>query len=160
VQLILQKNHSNKYTTFKSIDESLNNKKFDVVSFIDSISHIKEVANLLERIKINNMHKSSLMIVRTPRINRSYLLYAGLLAKILPSKYAKNMFFVSTRYILFNEKSINEFLISHGFNILHIELHNDYKKNSKTFREILRYSLFEFIPNIINSKNSMIIIAG
>ena len=154
-------NLNNTSTLLKNVEESLGEQLFDVITFIDSIAHIKDVRTVLADLKSNNMHNDSLLIIRTPAINSYYLFYAGILKKILPKKYGNYLYFISTRYILFNEYSIKLFLASLGFQLVLLECQMDHKKkiNFKSLRSLFSYLAFQLIPEVLNKNNSIIIVA-
>jgi 2-polyprenyl-3-methyl-5-hydroxy-6-metoxy-1,4-benzoquinol methylase len=146
---------------FKNINENLGEQIFDIITFIDSIGHIENVKAVLTSLSVNNMHNNTLLIIRTPLINNYYLRYAGILMTFFPKKYCKHLYFTTTRYILFNERSIKIFLESLGFQILYLKRQMDYKNKSnfKSLKVLLSHIVFQIIPRIINRENSMIIVA-
>lgn len=136
-------------------------RKFDVISFIDSIAHIPNVQSMLKKLISNNLDDDGVLFVRTPNINKLYVVYANLLSLVLPKIYKNSAYFLPYRYLLFNKSAMNYFLDTLGMEAVYVAFQKDYSRKVKLFsiKQYIGYLLFQTIPSFLNPLNSIIVIA-
>ncbi len=143
----------------------LEKKKFDCISFIDSIAHIEDINDLLSKLIKNNLNENGVLLIRTPNINNLYIWYARIIGYFLPRRFLSSLFFVPNRLFLFNEKSIVLFLEKHGLYIEECYIEPEYKKISSNIsdRNYVKSLFVDFfritIPSILNKNNSITLIS-
>tara|TARA_A100001015_G_C14987017_1_gene712042 strand:- start:465 stop:1310 length:846 start_codon:yes stop_codon:yes gene_type:complete len=154
-----------KHCTYFFNGDTLSSKKFDCISFIDSIAHIETINDTLSNLIHSHLNTNGLILIRTPNINQLYIFYVTLLRFILPNRYLSSFFFIPNRLFLFNKKSISLFLGKHNLSIVKLFFESDYKRPSShyTIRSFFKHFIQDIlrfkIPRLINSKNSMTVIA-
>jgi len=153
-----------KSSNFTTTQSSLENKKFDCISFIDSIAHIEDMNAVLSKLIKNNLKSDGFILIRTPNISKLYLLYVLLIRNFFPKSYQASFFFVPHRLFLFNKTSIQLFLTKYNLDIKEIYTEPDYKKTISFHKDISIKSLIDYfirlkIPSLINRNNSMTLIA-
>lgn len=146
---------------FNSIEEVSASKRFDVVSFVDSIAHIPSVDHLLQKLLVHHAKNDSILFVRTPNFTVSVLRYARLLSYFIPQKYLSRLFFVPNRRLLFNARSMKAFLKKYSLDILYIAEFPDYSREIKitSLKQWVCHVIFYKLPRWLNPKNSMLVIA-
>ena len=143
----------------------MQSNKFDCLSFIDSIAHIQDINIIFSELISNNLNDDGVILIRTPNINRMYILYSLLIGYIIPRRYLNSLFFLPNRLFLFNIKSIELFLNRHGLEIQEFFLEPEftsipYKFQRNNFFKSFIVNLIRVkIPNIINKNNSLTLIA-
>ena len=147
-----------KRNSLKDINED---RLFDVISFIDSIAHIKDIKKVFLDVTSNNLKEDGIVFIKTPNINYSYILYVRALSLLLPEKYIDSLYFTPQRYVLFNRYAMQVFLTKLGFEIVDIYFEKDYhrKFDTSSFKKSIRSLIFKVIPRIWNKYNAMILIA-
>ena len=152
-------------SNFYNNKENLQSNKFDCLSFIDSIAHIQDINIIFSELISNNLNDDGVILIRTPNINRMYILYSLLIGYIIPKRYLNSLFFLPNRLFLFNIKSIELFLNRHGLEIQEFFLEPEftsipYKFQRNNFFKSFIVNLIRVkIPNIINKNNSLTLIA-
>ena len=145
--------------------ENLKKNKFDCLSFIDSIAHIQDINIIFSELISNNLNDDGVVLIRTPNINRMYILYSLLIGYIIPKRYLNSLFFLPNRLFLFNIKSIELFLNRHGLEIQEFFLEPEFTSIPSKFQRnnFLKSFIVDLIrvkiPNIINKNNSLTLIA-
>ena len=159
------KKHSNNkfYELLKfNTTSELKTQQFNVITFLDSIGHIRNIQNIFKNLIKNRLDNNGerIIVIRTPRINKLYLWYIKSILFFAPNKYLQSLFFMPNRHVVFNQKSINIFLKRFNFEVLSIDYQNDYKSNLNylNMKSFLK-SIIKIVPKIINPNNSMLIIA-
>ena len=135
--------------------------KFDIISFVDSIAHIFNAQSILKELISSNLNKDGILFIRTPNINRCYVIYTKLLGLFLPKAYMNSVYFAPNRYLLFNKSAMNCFLDRIGMKVLYIKLQKDYLRKVKAYsiKQRIGHFLLKKIPSLLNPLNSMIVIA-
>lgn len=152
-------------SNFSTNGNLLENKKFDCISFIDSIAHIEDINHLLSKLIKDNLIENGIVLIRTPNINSLYVWYARLIGYFLPKRFLGSLFFVPNRLFLFNKKSIKLFLEKHGLMIEEYYIEPEYKKISSNLsnENYIKSVLVDFfrmtIPSILNRNNSITLVA-
>ncbi len=141
--------------------ESIGDNKFDVISFMDSIAHIPDIRPVIQGLLAGNLKEDGVLFIRTPTFSYSRLMYIRLLTHFLSPEYIDQLYFLPKRYFLFNEKSIRVFLESYGLEIVYFEKQQDYvpPEHIDSVKAFARIMLFQKIPHLLNTQNSMVIIA-
>ena len=140
-------------------------KKFDCISFIDSIAHIEDINHVFNELIENNLHDNGIVLIRTPNINRFYILYTLLIRYLIPKKYLSSLLFLPNRLFLFNKKSIKLFLNKHNLEIQEYFLEPEFTSIPPKFvknnflKSIIDNILRVKIPSFINKNNSLTLIA-
>ena len=152
-------------SNFFTSSDLLDNKKFDCISFIDSVAHIEDINDLLSKLIKDNLTEKGFVLIRTPNINSLYVLYVRFIGYFLPKRFLSSLFFVPNRLFLFNKKSIKLFLEKHGLWIEDYYIEPEYKRISSNLSDgnyikSLFVDLFRMtIPSILNKNNSITLIA-
>lgn len=152
-------------SNFFNDKDLLSSRRFDCISFLDSLAHIDDANEVFSGLIRNNLKPDGIILIRTPNINRAYLTYVLLLKYLLPKKYLRSYLFIPNRFFLFNKKSINLFLEKHNMQVQEYFLEPDIKNDSSKFinsfsiKTIVDYILRIKIPALINRNNSMTLIA-
>tara|TARA_Y100000992_G_C21253415_1_gene487178 strand:+ start:574 stop:1347 length:774 start_codon:yes stop_codon:yes gene_type:complete len=152
-------------SNFFTSRDLLDNKKFDCISFIDSVAHIEDINDLLSKLIKDNLTEKGIVLIRTPNINSLYVLYVRFIGYFLPKRFISSLFFVPNRLFLFNKKSIKLFLEKHGLWIEDYYIEPEYKRISSNLSDgnyikSLLVDLFRMtIPSILNKNNSITLIA-
>lgn len=152
-------------TNFYNNKSALESKKFDCISFIDSIAHIEDINHVFNELIENNLHDNGIVLIRTPNINRFYILYTLLIRYLIPKKYLSSLLFLPNRIFLFNKKSMKLFLHKHNLEITEYFLEPEFTSNPPKFvknnllKSIIDNVLRVKIPSFINKKNSLTLIA-
>ncbi len=152
-------------SNFFTSSDLLDNKKFDCISFIDSVAHIEDINDLLSKLIKDNLTEKGIVLIRTPNINSLYVLYVRFIGYFLPKRFISSLFFVPNRLFLFNKKSIKLFLEKHGLWIEDYYIEPEYKRISSNLSDgnyikSLFVDLFRMtIPSILNKNNSITLIA-
>ena len=152
-------------SNFHTDRDLLETKKFDCVSFIDSIAHIEDINDLLSKLIKDNLNENGVVLIRTPNINSLYVWYAKLIGYLLPKRFLSSLFFVPNRLFLFNKKSIILFLQKHGLEIQEYFVEPEFHKISSniTGRNYIKSLFVDFfritIPSILNKNNSITLIS-
>ena len=150
---------------FYNNKSALQSKKFDCISFIDSIAHIEDINHVFNELIENNLHDNGIVLIRTPNINRFYILYTLLIRYLIPKKYLSSLLFLPNRLFLFNKKSIKLFLNKHNLEIQEYFLEPEFTSIPPKFvknnllKSIIDNILRVKIPSVINKKNSLTLIA-
>ena len=150
---------------FYTNDTLIGSKKFDCISFIDSLAHVHDINSTFSKVLTNNLNKEGIVLIRTPNINRYYIFYIRCLNYFLPRTYINSLFFIPTRLFLFNSKSIVLFLKKHGLDIKEYLFESEHKKvTTKEIKKMhlkgfIKYFFWVLIPSLINPKNSITIIS-
>jgi len=141
--------------------ESLPNRKFDIISFIDSLSTIPDISNLLRNLIHSNLKADGVLFIRTPNINQLYYTYVKALSVILPEKHISTYYFIPKRFCLMNQRAIQAFLHSFGLEVKYLAFQLDYSIDipTRSLREHIVRLMYKTIPKWINPYNSMIVIA-
>jgi len=144
-----------------SEDESLPDRRFGVITFVDSLAHIPDISQLLRNLIAFNLKPDGILFIRTPNINRSYYAYVRFLSFILPDKYLDSLYFVPKRLCLMNRRAIAAFLDSFDFEIRYLSFERDYVADKQliSFRRRIAHIVLKTIPRWLNSSNSMTIVA-
>ena len=152
-------------SNFSTNRDLLETKKFDCISFIDSVAHIEDINNLLSKLVKDNLIENGIVLIRTPNINNLYIWYARVIGYFLPKRFLSSLFFVPNRLFLFNKKSIELFLEKHGLMIDEYCIEPEYKKISSNLsnRNYIKSLIVDFfrmtIPSILNKNNSITLVA-
>lgn len=150
---------------FYNNKSALQSKKFDCISFIDSIAHIEDINHVFNELIENNLHDNGIVLIRTPNINRFYILYTLLIRYLIPKKYLSSLLFLPNRLFLFNKKSIKLFLNKHNLEIQEYFLEPEFTSippkfvKNNFFKSIIDNILRVKIPSFINKNNSLTLIA-
>lgn len=152
-------------TRFSTNINILENKKFECISFIDSIAHIEEINDLISKLIKNNLIENGIVLIRTPNINRLYIWYARVIGYFLPKRFLSSLLFLPNRLFLFNKKSIKLFIEKHGLSIEEYYIEPEFKKISSNLsdRNYIKSLFIDFfrmtIPLILNKNNSITLLA-
>jgi 2-polyprenyl-3-methyl-5-hydroxy-6-metoxy-1,4-benzoquinol methylase len=144
---------------------SLESKKFDCISFIDSIAHIEDINIVFSKLISDNLNEGGVVLIRTPNINKMYFLYASFIGYFVPKKYFSSLLFLPNRLFLFNKKSMNLFLSKHNLEMQEFFTGPEFKKNPSTFlndnflKSFIADMVRTWIPAVLNRNNSMTLIA-
>ena len=150
--------------SFYTNRDSLKTKKFDCISFIDSVAHIDDINDLLSKLIKDNLTENGIVLIRTPNINSLYVWYARVIGYFLPKRFLSSFFFVPNRLFLFNKKSIMLFLQKHGFVIEEYFVEPEFAKISSNLSDgkHMKHLLIDFfrltIPTILNKNNSITLV--
>ena len=140
-------------------------KKFDCISFIDSLAHIDDINNVFSKLIKNNLNKDGMVLIRTPNINSAYMLYVNLIGYFIPKRYFGSLLFIPNRLFLFNRKAIKLFLSKHDLKVQEFFIEPEFKKissklsNNNYIKSLIVDIVRIWIPFLINRKNSLTIIA-
>lgn len=139
----------------------LGERRFDVLTYIDSFAHIPQVIDQFESLLKNNLKPGALVLIRTPNFNRAIVWYAKLLSWFVPKKYLQALFFVPNRLLLFNSCAMKEFIKQHSLELLELSVTADYARSSRADSFLARAADFILnrVPRCINPNNSMLVIA-
>jgi len=152
-------------TNFYNNKSALESKKFDCISFIDSIAHIEDVNHVFNELIEKNLNDNGVILIRTPNINKSYILYTLLIRFLIPKKYLSSLLFLPNRLFLFNIKSIKLFLHKHNLEIQECFLEPEFTSIPPKFvknnflKSIIDNILRVKIPYFLNKNNSLTLIA-
>ena len=152
-------------TNFSTNINFLETKKFDCISFIDSVAHIEGINDLLSKLIKDNLNENGIVLIRTPNINRLYIWYARVVGYFLPKRFLSSLLFIPNRLFLFNKKSIKLFLQKHGLSIEEYYIEPEYKKISSNLSDgnYIKSFFVDFfrmtIPSILNKNNSITLVA-
>ena len=136
-------------------------KKFEVISFIDSLAHIPNFFVRVNNIIRNHLQPNGLIVIRTPSFTNAYLKYSSLMCFFLPRKTHKSLYYYPSTYALFNECSIKVILSKLNLSILFFDKFKDYQLvfNSHSIKEFIGDVIINKIPSMLKLRPSMFIIA-
>ena len=140
-------------------------KKFDCISFVDSLAHIDDTNNVFSKLIKNNLNKDGMVLIRTPNINSIYMLYVNLIGYFIPQRYFGSLLFIPNRLFLFNRKAIKLFLSKHDLKVQEFFIEPEFKKissklsNNNYIKSLIVDIVRIWIPFKKKQKNSLTIIA-
>lgn len=140
---------------------SVGDDKFDVISFMDSIAHIPDIRVVMQTLLACNLKDGGILFIRTPNFSQVRLVYNRIISSFFPPDYIDQLYFLPQRNFLFNTKSIQYFLESFGLEIVSMSEQQDYAppEPADSLKALIRIWVFQKIPQLLNRKNSMVVIA-
>jgi len=143
-------------------------RRFNVITFLDSIAHIQNLDAVMTTLLNHHLAPGGKILIRTPRINMLYRIYARLAAAFLPSAFADSLYYIPNRLILFNETALRVFFKRYGLEVMALHRNSDYRSTSQvaslkralrsSFKHTLRSLLVNRLPSLLNPNNSMLAI--
>jgi 2-polyprenyl-3-methyl-5-hydroxy-6-metoxy-1,4-benzoquinol methylase len=106
--------------------ERLPDRKFEVISFMDTISAIPEAYITMSKLVDRHLSEEGVLAIRTPNITHSYFLTVKVLSWFLGKKYASKLMFADSRHTLFDVATLERFLKAIGFEVVFLECRRDY----------------------------------
>lgn len=107
--------------------EKLPNHKFDIITLMDSISHVPDARATLQMLRDEYLAEGGVLAVRTPHIPPVYFSRIVALSSLIGKRNASSLLFARSRYALFDGASLQRFLESLDFNIAYEERSGEYK---------------------------------
>jgi SAM-dependent methyltransferase len=101
-------------------------RRFAVISLMDSLSAIPDARATLLNLKERHLADGGVLVVRTPDIPASYFTTVKALSWLLGRKQASRLLFADSRYALFDAAALQRFLEAAGFETVYRELREDY----------------------------------
>jgi len=156
-----QRNVTNTAQIINMNNNKLPDREFDIIVYLDSIAHIPNVDQQLEKLVHHYMHQDGILIIKTPEFSPHILKYVRFLFYFIPRQYLASLFFIKHRRLLFNEKSIALFLKRHSLEPIKTETCSEYRRRIRisSLKSWVGYFIFYKIPQWLNFNNSMIIVA-
>lgn len=141
--------------------QSIPPRRFEVITFIDSFAHIKNIGPVFKNLKEKHLQKNGIVFIKTPSFNTAAYFYTRIISPLLPRELARRLYYLPHRYLIANTKSIRMFLERNNMKLLLVELLRDYPERIRKFSFPHLVSLFlsRGIPRLINPNDSLIVIA-
>lgn len=114
-------------TTVQLGVESIPDRRFQIISLMDSISHIPNLRDVMVELVDRHLADDGVVVVRTPDIVPTYFHIVCALVPMIGAKRASNLMFANARYVLFERASIRRYLESLHLQVVHEELIPDYR---------------------------------
>jgi 2-polyprenyl-3-methyl-5-hydroxy-6-metoxy-1,4-benzoquinol methylase len=99
--------------------ECLPDRRFDVIALMDSISHIADPRETLERLRDRHLEAGGVLVIRTPDIPDSYYYRILALSRLLGPRRTSSLLFARARYVLFDRSILSRYLHDLGFVVVH-----------------------------------------
>lgn len=99
-------------------DESLPDRRFEVITLMDSLSAIRNPKETVLALKERHLAKNGIIVVRTPDLRSSYFRRTAFLSKFVGTKYGSSLMFAKARYALFGPTTLRRFVESLGLTVL------------------------------------------
>lgn len=140
---------------------ALPDRRFDLISFVDSIAHIEDASAYLSALMQRHLKPAGLVFLRTPVFNSNYFRYASLLRCVLPSNLSAYAYHLPGRHLLFKENSLRVFLERNGLSSKESWRESDYGAYNFEWRPrpLIRDVFLLWIPKIVNPSDSISVIA-
>ena len=125
------RNYSNKKFEKKQIFKLLPKKKYEIISMIEVIEHLKNPWQDLKKI-YKSLNKDGKLIITTPNLN-------GLKSKLMKDNWSELI--RPTHLVLFEQKTLRALLLNAGFN--KIEFQKFYPLAHSSLTNLLKTKLFQ-----------------
>lgn len=106
--------------------EPLPKKRFEAITLMDSISHIRDLRGTLERLRDRNLARDGVLLIRTPDIPDSYFATVSILSRVIGKRTASNLLHARARHVLFNSETLRRYIESLGLEVLLLDHVRDY----------------------------------